>query len=384
MRILIVSKTGTHPTSMGNMWAVLAQAEALQSLGCDVHFLYVEERPLRKDCCSNIDLIRIETEKFWGDKFHCYTIPLIEKLWFNIQMHLRKIFANDYHPVDESYPHGLTAYVKKLQAQEHFDACIVNYIYLSKLFTKVQFPKTAIHTHDAMAYKELKIKFPCKTMNAYEEAKGLQRAEHLFVLQDDEAVYFKFLSPCSIIYKIYSIYKYRPNSIVGNRNILFLSGNNGYNQNGIRWFINEVFPLIIKQIPDVKLMIGGGICKVMPELKNVNGVELMGYVDSLEDFYNLGDIAINPVYQGTGLKIKTFEALSYDKVTMVHPHSMSGIYKKDFAPLFSSDNPQVWVDFLKKVWGDKSHIVAIKQKNEVYIKEMNKYILSEYKRFLEV
>ena len=48
MKVLIISKVPTHPTSMGNMWAVLAQAEAIRSLGVDVFFLYVHEMALRK------------------------------------------------------------------------------------------------------------------------------------------------------------------------------------------------------------------------------------------------------------------------------------------------------------------------------------------------
>ena len=110
---------------------------------------------------------------------------------------------------------------------------------------------------------------------------------------------------------------------------------------------------------------------------------MLGYVDSLDEFYRLGDVAINPVYQGTGLKIKTFEALSYDKVTLVHPHSMAGVYKKDEAPLFASEKPEEWVKFLETVWDNPKHIEENKNHNADYMKEMNEFIISEYKRFLE-
>ena len=51
---------------------------------------------------------------------------------------------DNYFKVDEAYPKGLSSYVAKLQENEHFDICIVNYVYLTKLFTKVKFPKTAV------------------------------------------------------------------------------------------------------------------------------------------------------------------------------------------------------------------------------------------------
>ena len=102
-----------------------------------------------------------------------------------------------------------------------------------------------------------------------------------------------------------------------------------------------------------------------------------------EAFYSQGDIVINPTYQGTGLKIKTFEAISFDKVTIVHPHSMTGVFKKDTAPLMSSERPQDWVGFLENIWENPDCIMSVKERNKVYLEEMNEYIVKEYKRFLK-
>lgn len=83
------------------------------------------------------------------------------------------------------------------------------------------------------------------------------------------------------------------------------------------------------------------------------GVKLIGYVDSPNVLYEQGDVAINPTYQGTGLKIKTFEAISYDKVTMVHPHSMKGVFEKDKTSLFSRINLKTGLIFLLSCGGQK-------------------------------
>ena len=117
-------------------------------------------------------------------------------------------------------------------------------------------------------------------------------------------------------------------------------------------------------------------------MKDVPGVQLLGFVDNPADFYAKADVAINPVYQGTGLKIKTFEAISYDKVTLVHPHSMAGVFKKDEAPLFASETPIKWVEMLEKMWGKNKCIENTKGKNKAYLKDMNEFIEAEYKRFL--
>lgn len=214
------------------------------------------------------------------------------------------------------------------------------------------------------------------------EAKAMQRCPHIFALQEVEAGYFQLLSPNSEVYNLYGKYEYHPQPVVGNHNLLFLSGNNEFNQNGINWFIKDIFPFIRKIFPDAQLVVGGSICKMLSGLSDIDGVKVLGYIDSPANFYAQGDVAINPVYQGTGLKIKTFESISFDKVVMVHPHSMAGIFKKDNAPLFASTNPIEWVEYLGRIWDNVAEINNVKIRNKVYLEEMDEFVIAEYKRFL--
>ena len=121
---------------------------------------------------------------------------------------------------------------------------------------------------------------------------------------------------------------------------------------------------------------------MMSSQNNIDGVKVLGYIDNPANFYAQGDVAINPVYQGTGLKIKTFESISFDKVVMVHPHSMAGIFKKESAPLFASTNPIEWVEYLQKIWDNVAEIDNVKIQNKVYLAEMDRFVIAEYKKFL--
>lgn len=385
MKILIVSKCPTHPTNAGNRWGILAQAKILEKLGAEVHFLYVEERALNKKRIAEFDDVIEKTSRYWGNKFYLYKIPLWQKVIYNIK---KRWFAyhNKRANCDSYFPNGLISFVNKIDKKLHFDVCIVNYYYLTKLFKYIHIQKKAVFTHDNYTYKDIRLR--CRpgecdnTADANEMAKAMQRSPHIFAVQDEEAIFFQLLSPLSKIYTIYSEYEYKPQPIVNNKNILFLSGSNGYNINGIRWFVSKVFPLIKEHYPDAQLLIGGAICNVIKDLKDIDGIKLLGFIDNLSDFYSLGDIAINPVYQGTGLKIKTFEAISYDKVAMVHPHSMEGIYNKEKAPLLSSSDPQEWVKYISNVWEHPNIITEIKTRNKSYLLDMDNFITNEYKRFL--
>lgn len=392
MKILIISKCPTHPTTAGNRWAILAQANILASLDNEIHFLYIDERGLRGN--NNNDEMETSyqaTKVYWGERFHSLRISKAEKLLKNIVLHYRRWCCGYYVKCDDAYPRHLTAFVRKLQQEYHFDACIVNYYYLTKLFDKTNFSKKALHTHDCVAYKDLVVGEKSLSITANEEAKAMQRSPYIFALQDEEAAYFQLLSPKSKVYNIYSKYDYHPQSKAANHNIVFLSGSNSFNVNGIKWFVSKVFPAIVKHFPDARLIVGGAICSRLghkekeqwvnnPDIPNE--VSLYGYVDKPVDFYALADVAINPVYQGTGLKIKTFEAVSYDKVTMVHPHSMKGVFDKANAPLFASDKVEEWVNFLKQVWSKTEFIPLWKVRNKEYMEKLNNYVISEYKRFI--
>lgn len=382
MKILIVSKCPTHPTNAGNRWWILSQAEMFMSLGHEVHFLYINEMPLKRDTAPYIESLE-KSQKYWGDKFHLFTVSKFQKYKMIAAKLYRMKFGHNYWKVDDQYPFGLEQMVNELDGTIHFDVCIINYYYLSRLFEHINIPKKAIATHDCIAYKQLKTGMPTLCITADTEAKAMQRCPHIFALQEQEADYFQMLSPCSKVYNLYGKYEHHAQALVGNHKMVFLSGNNIFNQNGIRWFLREVFPDIRKAVPDAEVLIGGSICKIIKDLDNIDGVKLLGGVDDPAEFYAQADIAINPVYQGTGLKIKTFEAISYDKVTLVHPHSMAGVFKRDNAPLFASDKPEDWVTFLEKIWGNLDAINAIKLKDKEYLQAMNDFIVSEYERFLK-
>ena len=338
--------------------------------------------PLKRDTAPCIESLN-KTSSYWGDSFHLLQVCKLEKVKFTITRIFRKKFFHSHWSIDDQYPAGLDKMVNELDAKYHFDVCVINYWYLSRLFEHIRIPKKTIATHDAIAYKDLKIGMPTMCITADTEARAMQRCPHIFALQEQEADYFQILSPNSKVYNLYGKYEHHPQPIAGNHKMVFLSGNNEFNQNGIKWFLKEVFPVIRKTFPDAELLVGGSICKVLPSLGEIEGVKAFGYIDDPADFYAKADVAINPVYQVTGLKIKTFESISFDKVTLVHPHSMAGVFQKDKAPLFASDKPEEWVEYLGKIWDNYDNINAIKAQNKEYLEAMSAFIMREYKRFLE-
>ena len=363
MKILIVSKDPTHPTTAGNRWGILTQVNKLAGMGHEVHFLYVQELPLstgrEEEYRQALDL----TRDFWGDRFHLFSVSKMQKLWFNCLYRFRMAFCSYTEGIDDNYPCGLGDAVAKLQKRYSFDACIVHYYFLSKLLKQTDIPVKGLFTHDCFAYKDQVVGEKILHITAHGEAMAMQRSNAVFAVQDEEKSYFSIIAPGKKVYTVYSHYDYQPQPLAGNHNLVFLSSGNPFNVNGLNYFLKAIYPAILKRFPDACLKVGGSICKCKDNLIQSDGVEYVGYVENPFDFYALGDVAINPVYQGTGLKIKTFEAVAYDKVTLVHPHSTKGIFSPENAPVLVADDADNWVSHLERVWGDEAEILSIKAQN---------------------
>ena len=374
MKVLLVSSNQSHPTDAGNRTAIMGQVQILQHLGCDVHFLFVD--------MSLRQIDELQMKEYWGEHYHIFHLNPFRKVRRVIFDKVRATMCHGRWLCDDHYPFGLENYVEQLNDRIHFDAVIVQYIRLSKLLTYTKIPKKAIYTHDVFSYKDLRTSAPFyEACNAHEEAKALQRCPNIFAIQEDEATYYRYLAPKSKIFTVYSHFDYHNQPLAQNENILFLASRMEFNVNGILWFLNTIWPTVLCQDPKLRLIIGGTVCERIPSNKYAN-VILLGRVDSLDDFYLQGDIVINPVFQGTGLKIKTFEALSYGKITIVHPHSSYGIFRKGTAPLLIAHNPIDWTNLITNIIKNNNQIKGIKAKDEKYIQEMNNYIYSQYITFL--
>ena len=233
----------------------------------------------------------IYTSKEWGQFYHQYNYSTFENIKSNLNILLGKLLNNGYRKCDDIYPSGLYRTFLKLHKIYRFEAVIVNYFYLSKILEFIPLKKKSLFTHDSFS---LNVKSSEHQAAYYltkeEEKKALSRAPYIFAMQSQ---------PCA-----------------NNHNILYLSGSSKFNKEGLDWFINDIFPSIKLKYQDAKLYIAGSICNILNEYQDNKDIELVGKIENPYQFFLKGDIAINPCQHGSGLKIKTFEAMSYDKAVM--------------------------------------------------------------------
>ena len=367
-RILVAADVHTHPCYGGNQQCIMQYVDVLRKLGCDVYFLYIDIYEGR--------FLTEETKQYWGDHFFYYRTPS----WQIISQKIRRRIERCYYfpRVDVYYPKGLTQFVNRLHAEYHFDGLIVNYIWNSRL-AECDIPIKTIFTHDVFTDRNTKlgVKDAWYSFHKKEEAKAVSRFPIVLSIQDEESEWFRKLAPASDIRTVYSSFSFIEQPITCNKNILFFSGGGKLNKDGIDRFIRDVWPKLKEQDSELRLLLGGGICGAFKNENLPYDVILKGKYDNPDDFYALGDICINPVFNGSGLKIKTMEAISHGKVTIVDPHSAIGLFQSNSAPLYRVETAQDYLDIVFRFICNEGALLENQQVCDIYMSKLNNYIFQQ-------
>ncbi|WP_162560674.1 glycosyltransferase [Methylobacterium durans] len=192
------------------------------------------------------------------------------------------------------------------------DVILVNYVMYSKILDLA--PASCVKlldTHDKFGDRHLLLDRANIPRNFFwtspdQEGVGLNRADIVVAIQETEASYFSEISSSEI-----KLLKHAPAERATTSRInmgLFgvIGSNNRINQKFYQQLVDE---WVRSASPRMHLFVAGDVCGSI-DVASQN-VSLIGRVDDLDEFYSTIDIALNPLVSGSGLKIKTLEALEY-------------------------------------------------------------------------
>ncbi|NPV05743.1 MAG: methyltransferase domain-containing protein [Syntrophaceae bacterium] len=111
--------------------------------------------------------------------------------------------------------------------------------------------------------------------------------------------------------------------------VFVVGSDNGPNVQGLNDFYTHAWPLIKNGHPAATLRIVG---KLGRAFRGLADVEWVGWTERIEDEYAKAAVVINPTRIGTGLKIKTVEALCNGKAFVGTPNSVEGLPETEHPP----------------------------------------------------
>lgn len=265
---------------------------------------------------------------------------------------------------DYDWPWARRAFAESVQAYQP-DVILIEYVKLAYLLESLNRQQRsriccAIDTHDVLHQRcESFRQQGCQhwiEISRDEETEQLNRFDVVIAIQADEAKSFREMtSGPKVVVCPHVVYADQSRFPTSNRQppvVGFLASNNDANSIALENFICRIwrptYDVASTESPTPKssneprLLIGGSVCQSTWLEKYVDGdqgVYLLGHVDPLETFYDQIDLAINPVEFGSGLKIKSVEALGFGRPLLTTPHGATGLC--DMIPAAAIQNGSV-------------------------------------------
>ncbi|HTW31956.1 MAG TPA: glycosyltransferase, partial [Candidatus Sulfotelmatobacter sp.] len=159
-----------------------------------------------------------------------------------------------------------------------------------------------------------------------QESMGLDRADFVLAIQAEEADILRARTRApvhSVGFLECETFLPLRRHAAGDRLVVgYIGSGNPFNVASMRAFAED-----LKSRPEslarVQVRVAGRVCSAFERVPHP--FTLMGVVESVADFYRSVDVVINPMRGGTGLKIKSQEALSFGKPLVASADAMTGI-----------------------------------------------------------
>lgn len=143
-------------------------------------------------------------------------------------------------------------------------------------------------------------------------------------------------------------YKHNCTKAAEKKTLLFVGKKYYPNIVGIQWFYEKVLPHLKGNFEFQ--IVGRGLEYLKEELSDPH-VNVVGGVESLDDYYKNADIVIAPLFDGGGMKSKTVEAVSFGKTFVGTEESLFGFWEEMDEDIrgksvFQCNTPEEWIGVL--------------------------------------
>ena len=141
------------------------------------------------------------------------------------------------------------------------------------------------------------------------------------------------------------------------------------NKEGVQWLLDEVWPLINAELPQLHLYLAG---RKMPEklLKaKYPNVSIVGEIPDSMYFIASKKINIVPLLSGSGIRVKIIEAMSAGKVVISTAIGAEGINCTDGKDILIANTPQEFVNQLKRCLDDPDFCRTVSNNARQLIKD---------------
>lgn len=162
------------------------------------------------------------------------------------------------------------------------------------------------------------------------------------------------------------VYDAKKNKVQQGKGILFVGSCFPPNYDGMKWFVDNV----MGKLPNITLtIVGKGFETKKSELQRKN-VIVIGTVKCLEEFYYAYPLVVMPIRYGSGMKVKTAEAMMYGRMILASDEALEGYDVDGVKGIYRCNTADEYVARINEVFENGEP--------EPYQAEVRKLFLAKY------
>lgn len=215
------------------------------------------------------------------------------------------------------------------------DAVIAEFLYTARCLESL--PNKVLGLIDTIDIQHLRparareagVAFDGPVYSREQEMEELRQADVLIAIESGEKILLEAMCPDRHV--ILAEHGFMPREPVpapdDSKTILFVGNFYKPNQEGLSLFLKSAWPEILVKRPDARLAVCGRVCEAFQGMEFPE-VSFLGLVPDLAPWYRDAAVVINPTPFGTGLKIKSVEALLYGKALVASGIGVQGLFSE--------------------------------------------------------
>lgn len=128
------------------------------------------------------------------------------------------------------------------------------------------------------------------------------------------------------------------------------------NPDGVKWFAQEIWPLVHATVPQAEfLIIGSDPTKDVMRLGEQPGIKVVGYVPETKPYLDMAAVSVAPLRMGGGMKGKVNEAMAHGIPVVATTIGAQGFEVENGKQMYITDNPSEFSSF----------VISLLQNNEL-------------------
>ncbi len=325
----------------------------------------------------------------------------IEFIDIDLGIKLKEAFKNlfsdeSYHVqrfVSEEFKKRLIKVLKK----ERFDIVQLEMIYMAPYIETIREHSNAtivLRAHNVehkiwerMAKKTIffakrwYINHLVRTLRKYEMS-VIDKVDGIAAITTTDASFFRRVTATPVIDLPFGvdIEKFDPVFEVGDAPTFYHIGSMNWmpNEEGIKWFLKNVWDKVLERTPDAKLYLAGrNMPKWLRKTKKKN-VFVVGEVADAHEFVNQHNVAIVPLFSGSGMRIKIIESMALGNTVITTLVGAEGILYTEFDNIIIADNVPKMVENICRLYQHPEEAEAIGMNARRLVEEVydNKKIIN--------